>query len=78
YANQEGQPSFWSPIAGTLGLPELRCSNAFLTAQSLATLQSIGRCVNPATDRFATARFNVDFGGRAELQKRETYRIVGG
>ncbi|MCE3519305.1 hypothetical protein LXJ58_31645, partial [Escherichia coli] len=29
-------------------------------------------------DRFATARFNVDFGGRAELQKRETYRIVGG
>lgn len=78
YANQEGQPSFFAPLASTLGLPELRCNNAFLNAQSLATLQSIGRCVNPATDRFATARFNVDFGGRGERHKRETYRIVGG
>ncbi|MES2042498.1 MAG: TonB-dependent receptor [Pseudomonadota bacterium] len=78
YANQEGQPSFWSPIAGTIGLPELRCNNAFLTAASLATLQSIGRCLSPSTDRFATSRFNVDFGGRGELHKRETYRIVGG
>ncbi|MDH7975475.1 TonB-dependent receptor [Sphingomonas sp. AR_OL41] len=78
YANQEGQPSFWSPIAGTIGLPELRCNNAFLSAASLATLQSIGRCANPATDRFATSRFNVDFGGRGELHRRETYRIVGG
>ena len=78
YANQEGQPSFFSPISGTLGLPELRCSNAFLTASSLATLQSIGRCANPATDSFATSRFNVDFGGRGELERRETYRIVAG
>ncbi|MDR6847300.1 outer membrane receptor protein involved in Fe transport [Sphingomonas sp. BE270] len=78
YADQEGQPSFFSPISGTLGLPELRCNNGFLTAGSLATLQSIGRCVNPATDRFATSRFNTDFGGRGELHKRETYRIVGG
>ncbi|WP_375395362.1 TonB-dependent receptor domain-containing protein [uncultured Sphingomonas sp.] len=79
-ANQEGQPSFFQgSIPGFFGGgSELRCNNPFLTTQALTTLQSIGRCVNPATSVFTISRFNVDFGGRAELHKRETYRIVGG
>ena len=73
--NQEGQPSFSTGFGNT---NTLSCSNAFLTAQALATLQSIGRCANPATGTFPINRFNVDFGGRGELQERELYRIVGG
>jgi outer membrane receptor protein involved in Fe transport len=79
-ANQEGQPSFWQGALGPfLGTPsELRCSNPFLGAAALATLQSIGFCANPATGTFAISRFNVDFGGRGELHRRDTFRIVGG
>lgn len=74
FARQEGQPSFFQ--GGTLGT--FRCNNAFVTPQQLAQLQAVGRCANPATGTFAVNRFNVDFGGRSELVKRDTYRIVGG
>ena len=73
-ANQEGQPSFFQ--GGLLGT--FKCNNPFLTNQALVTLQSIGRCANVATGTFASSRFNVDFGGRGELHKRDTFRIVGG
>lgn len=80
YADQEGQPSFFQgSIPGFFGGGgELRCNNPFLNAQALATLQSIGRCANPATGVFTINRFNTDFGGRGELHKRETYRAVAG
>ncbi len=77
-ALQEGQPSFFTGGPQTRGGPPLRCSNAFLNDQALATLQSYGLCTNVATGTFPLSRFNVDFGGRGEKQKRETYRIVGG
>jgi outer membrane receptor protein involved in Fe transport len=73
-AIQEGQPSFFQ--GGLLG--SFRCNNPFLSADALAVLQSVGRCANPTTDRFPLSRFNVDFGGRGELQDRDTYRIVLG
>lgn len=80
YADQEGQPSFFQgSIPGFFGGgANLRCNNPFLTAQALATLQSIGRCLNPAANTFTMSRFNVDFGGRGEFHNRETYRVVGG
>lgn len=74
--NQEGQPSFSTGFGALTN--NINCSNAFLTPQALATLQSIGRCANPATGTFPINRFNVDFGGRGELQQRELYRFVGG
>ncbi|WBO21411.1 TonB-dependent receptor domain-containing protein [Sphingomonas abietis] len=70
-ANQEGQPSFVQGLS-------IACDNPFVTSQALATLQSIGRCANPATGSIAISRFNVDFGGRGELEKRDTYRVVAG
>lgn len=86
-AVQEGQPSFWQ--GGLKGffattdeqfaaIPELRCNNPFLTSQALTTMQSVGLCANPATGTFTMSRFNVDFGGRGEYHKRETYRVVAG
>ena len=86
-ANQEGQPSFWAGSlksffantpAQAAAISELSCSNGFLTAGALATLQSTGRCANPATGTFTMSRFNIDFGGRGELHKRDTYRVVAG
>ncbi|MEQ1639165.1 MAG: TonB-dependent receptor [Novosphingobium sp.] len=79
-ANQEGQPSFWQgSIPGFFGGgTNLRCNNAFLNASALATMQSYGLCGTPATGTFAISRFNIDFGGRGELHKRETYRVVAG
>lgn len=74
--NQEGQPSFSTGFGALTN--NLSCSNAFLTQQALTTLQSIGRCANPATGTFPINRFNVDFGGRGELQTRELWRVVGG
>ena len=73
YSHQEFQPTF-----STGGLTTFACTNPFLTAQALAQLQAIGRCTNPATGFFSTARFNVDLGGRVENDTRKTYRIVGG
>ena len=77
-AVQEGQPSFFSGGPASLGGPDLRCNNGFLSAQALATLQANGRCANVATGTFPLSRFNIDFGGRGELNRRETYRVVGG
>src|SRR4051812_14079759 len=77
-ALQEGQPSFFSSIVNTIGLPNIRCNNAFITPGILGSLQAIGRCLTPATDPLPLNRFNVDFGGRQEDITRQTYRIVGG
>jgi len=86
-ANQEGQPSFFQgSLAGFFALTddqfaaikEIRCNNPFLSNQALQTLQSIGRCANPATGLLSLSRFNVDFGGRGEQHRRDTFRIVGG
>lgn len=78
--NQEGQPSFFQGSIPAFfgGGSNLSCSNPFLTAQALATLQTIGQCANVATGTFNISRFNVDFGGRGELQTRELYRGVAG
>ncbi|WP_375397897.1 TonB-dependent receptor domain-containing protein [uncultured Sphingomonas sp.] len=75
---QEGQPSFFSSVAATIGASNPRCSNAFLTAANLAALQAVGVCTNVATGTFGLNRFNIDFGGRSEFVKRDTFRIVGG
>lgn len=76
---QEGQPSFFQgSFSSFFGIPNLRCSNGFLNAQALATLQSVGICTDPANGTFNVSRFNVDFGGRSEINKRYTYRFVGG
>ncbi|MEA3004690.1 MAG: hypothetical protein QOH81_3478 [Sphingomonadales bacterium] len=75
---QEGQPSFFSSIANTIGAPNLRCNNAFIAPNVLAQFQQIGLCANPATGTISMNRFNVDFGGRSEVVTRDTYRIVGG
>jgi outer membrane receptor protein involved in Fe transport len=69
-AVQEAQPSFFQNFP-------VGCDNAFLNAQSLATLQSFGLCANPA-GTFPLSRFNVDFGGRQQLITRDTWRVVAG
>ncbi|MFM5918475.1 MAG: TonB-dependent receptor domain-containing protein [Novosphingobium sp.] len=87
WANQEGQPSFWqgslktafgNSVAERAKISELQCSNGFITPAALATMQSFGLCSNVATGTFTMSRFNIDFGGRGEVHKRDTYRVVGG
>lgn len=84
---QEGQPSFWQGSLKNFfattqaqfdSINDLSCSNPYLGAQALTTLQSIGQCTNPATGTLSISRFNVDFGGRRQDVRRETYRVVGG
>lgn len=79
-ATGEGQPSFQQgTIPGFFGGgSDLRCNNGFLSAASLATMQSFGLCANVATGTFNLSRFNVDFAGRKFFGTRETYRAVGG
>ena len=79
-AIQEGQPSFFVGGPTFLDGNPLYCDNAFLNASALATLQSYGLCSagRTNTQTVPLSRFNVDFGGRGELQDRDTYRIVGG
>jgi outer membrane receptor protein involved in Fe transport len=79
-ATGEGQPSFWQgSIPGFFGGGNnLRCNNGFLSAASLATMQSFGLCTNVALGTFNISRFNIDFGGRKFFGTRETYRAVGG
>ncbi|HEX5184159.1 MAG TPA: TonB-dependent receptor [Allosphingosinicella sp.] len=67
---QEGQPTFFQNF-------DISCSNAFLKSQALATLQSFGLCAAPG-DTFPLSRFNVDFGGRSEIDTRDTFRAVAG
>jgi outer membrane receptor protein involved in Fe transport len=81
-ALQEGQPSFLQntfPQFFGAGVG-VRCDNPFLTAQDIATLQTIGRCPGGAasTTQLPLGRFNVDFGGRREEIRRDTYRVVAG
>ncbi len=77
-ANQEGQPSFLNSGPQSVGGPAMRCNNPFLRADSLAVLQSNGLCSNVATGTFNLSRFNIDFGGRGEKHKRDTWRVVAG
>jgi outer membrane receptor protein involved in Fe transport len=87
---QEGQPSFFQGNLNTFfsgnfrtnNVPNLRCDNGFLTAQDIATLRANGLCGGAAafnpSGTIPISRFNVDFGGRRELDRRETIRVVGG
>jgi outer membrane receptor protein involved in Fe transport len=79
-AIQEGQPSFFVGGPTYVGGNPLFCDNAFLNDSALATLQSFGLCSagRTNTQTIPLTRFNIDFGGRGELQDRDTYRIVGG
>lgn len=79
-AIQEGQPSFFVGGPTFVGGNPLFCDNAFLNNSALATLQSFGLCSagRTNTQTIPLTRFNVDFGGRGELQDRDTYRIVAG
>lgn len=79
-AIQEGQPSFFVGGPTFVGGNPLFCDNAFLNDSALATLQSFGLCSagRTNTQTIPLTRFNVDFGGRGELQDRDTYRIVAG
>ncbi len=79
-AEQQGQPSFFVGGPQFLGGDPLFCDNAFLTDNGLAGLQANGLCSagRTNTQTIPLSRFNIDFGGRGELQDRDTYRIVGG
>ena len=86
-ALQEGQPSFFQGSLKNLAntqeqfdaIQNLRCDNPFLNPQAFGQLTAVGFCgATPDGRTFNISRFNVDFGGRGELQTRETYRIVGG
>ena len=41
-------------------------------------LRSFGLCNNLTTGTFTMSRFNIDFGGRKEIDKRNTARVVAG
>jgi outer membrane receptor protein involved in Fe transport len=66
-AIQEGQPTF--------GTYTFSVNNPFLDAASRNLAIST---LAPGVTTFQTTRFNVDFGGRGEDHRRETYRIVAG
>lgn len=68
---QSTQPTF---IASTLS-PIFSINNPFLTTQARNTLVSISA---PGATSFQMQRFNNDFGTRAEMHKRDTYRAVIG
>ena len=83
---QEFQQSFFQgrlqSFFGKVGprkilVPNITCSNGFLTAADIATLKQNGFCATPAST-LPLNRFNVDMGGRQEIDHRTTYRIVGG
>jgi outer membrane receptor protein involved in Fe transport len=66
-ANQEGQPTFFN---NTFSI-----TNPFLTAQARTLLTQV---LAPGTTTFTAQRFNIDFGGRGELHKRDNYSAVAG
>jgi outer membrane receptor protein involved in Fe transport len=66
-ANQEGQPTFFN---NTFSI-----NNPFLSPQAKAQLQA---ALAPGATTFTAQRFDIDFGGRGELHKRDNYQIVGG
>ena len=66
-AVQEGQATFFN---NTFSI-----NNPFLTTQARNQLISI---LPPTATTFTAQRFNVDFAGRGEDHRRETYRVVAG
>ena len=66
-AIQEGQPTFFN---NTFSI-----DNPFLTDQARSVLTT---SLAAGATTFTAQRFNVDFGGRGEEHRRETYRIVAG
>jgi outer membrane receptor protein involved in Fe transport len=66
-ANQEGQPTFFNN--------SFSINNPFLTPQARSLIVS---ALAPGATTFAAQRFNIDFGGRGELHKRENYQVVAG
>jgi len=64
---QSGQPTFFNN--------SFSINNPFLTDQARSQLASV---LAPGVSTFTAQRFNVDFGGRGEDHRRDTYRIVGG
>ncbi|MDB5721822.1 MAG: TonB-dependent receptor [Alphaproteobacteria bacterium] len=68
--NQEGQPTSIANLQGTYSI-----NNPFLTSQARDVLV---RSLAPGATTFSIQRFNVDFGGRGENLRRDTYRIAGG
>ncbi|KEO90339.1 hypothetical protein EH31_09625 [Erythrobacter longus] len=68
-ALQEGQPTF------RFGQEFVTLDNAFLNPEDAAF---IDENFFPGRGGFLYSRFNVDLGGRSEINERETYRIVGG
>jgi outer membrane receptor protein involved in Fe transport len=66
-ANQEGQPTFFNN--------SFSINNPFLTAQARSLLV---QTLAPGTTTFTAQRFNIDFGGRGELHKRDNYQAVVG
>lgn len=69
---QAGQPTFTGG-GGTSGTFSI--NNPFLTPQARSTLQTI---LAPGATTFGLNRLNVDFGGRGEEHRRETFRVVAG
>lgn len=64
---QEGQATFFNNT--------FNVNNPFLTPQARSTLSQI---LAPGATTFTAQRFNVDFAGRGEDHRRETYRVVAG
>lgn len=64
---QEGQPTFYNN--------SFSINNPYLSTQARNQLTSV---LAPGATTFTAQRFNVDFGGRGEEHRRDTYRIVGG
>jgi len=67
-AIQEGQATFNAGYSFNI-------NNPFLTTQARNTLIA---ALAPGTTTFQTGRFNIDFAGRGENHRRETYRVVAG
>lgn len=66
-ANQEGQPTFFN---NTFSI-----NNPFLTPQARALLVST---LAPGQTNFTAQRFDIDFGGRGELHRRDDYQALAG
>ncbi len=66
-ANQEGQPTFFTNT--------FNIANPFLSTQARTLIQST---LAPGQTTFTASRFDIDFGGRGELHRRENYNgLVG-
>lgn len=66
-AVQQGQPTF--------GNNTFSINNPYLDTASRNLLLGV---LAPGATTFSAQRFNIDFGGRGEDHRRETYRFVGG